>query len=457
MRSTSAFSAIPRCSRWRARGEGRRRVAAEPRRRRDPRAEEFAGAHRGRPAGQDHRRMARRVEPAARAARARTRGLARRFGQVRVPDADRCDQRARERLGRRRVVVGAVRQHARVAARCATGDDRAGADAGAELRRRERAGRLRQARRPISCGASSPRASGSTAIRASTRTWAKRAKLEPDVAYRWLNNAKQRVGPVDETAAKDAQNTADFLYKAGVIPAAYDTSKLLDRSYAGAFAAPAQKTAAAQRHPGHDFQSSTQGHPDMPVDIIGMITATPARRSTYRAARPSSRLRAPLRAGARGRRLRPDPGRPFQQRGGRLHRRVVRGCRDRTYPHPARAPAGRDRAVGRRAQIATLDVFSGGRLALNVVSGGDDADLQRDGDFVPHDARYRRTGEYLDVLKRIWQADAPVDHDGAFYRLRGASPLVKRAAAARADLFRRFVAGCAGGRGRTCRCLHDVG
>lgn len=76
--------------------------------------------------------------------------------------------------------------------------------------------------------------------------WAKRAKLEPDVAYRWLNNAKQRVGPVDETAAKDAQNTADFLHKAGVIPAAYDTSKLLDRSYAGAFAAPAQKTAAAQ-------------------------------------------------------------------------------------------------------------------------------------------------------------------------------------------------------------------
>ncbi|MGT0247957.1 LLM class flavin-dependent oxidoreductase [Burkholderia pyrrocinia] len=78
-------------------------------------------------------------------------------------------------------------------------------------------------------------------------------------------------------------------------------------------------------------------------------------------------------------------------------------------------------------QIATLDVFSGGRLALNVVSGGDDSDLQRDGDFVPHDARYRRTGEYLDVLKRIWLADAPVDHDGEFYRLRGASPLVKGA------------------------------
>lgn len=63
------------------------------------------------------------------------------------------------------------------------------------------------------------------------------AKLEPDVVYRWLDDAHQRVGPVDETAAKDAQNTADFLHKAGVIPAAYDASKLLDRSYAGAFAA----------------------------------------------------------------------------------------------------------------------------------------------------------------------------------------------------------------------------
>ncbi|MFP3711336.1 ABC transporter substrate-binding protein, partial [Paraburkholderia sp. SIMBA_009] len=76
--------------------------------------------------------------------------------------------------------------------------------------------------------------------------WAKRAQLEPDVAYRWLGNAHQRVGPVDDAAAKDAQNTADFLHKAGVIPVAYDTTKLLDRSYAGAFAAPAQQTAAAR-------------------------------------------------------------------------------------------------------------------------------------------------------------------------------------------------------------------
>jgi alkanesulfonate monooxygenase len=76
-------------------------------------------------------------------------------------------------------------------------------------------------------------------------------------------------------------------------------------------------------------------------------------------------------------------------------------------------------------QIATLDQFSGGRVAVNIVSGGEDADLQRDGDFLDHDGRYRRADEYLDVLKRIWSADAPVDFDGEFYRLRGASPAVR--------------------------------
>src|SRR5207247_116337 len=37
-----------------------------------------------------------------------------------------------------------------------------------------------------------------------------------------------------------------------------------------------------------------------------------------------------------------------------------------------------------------------------------------------HDGRYRRTDEYLDVLKRVWTADGPIDHEGEFYRLRGA-------------------------------------
>jgi alkanesulfonate monooxygenase len=71
-------------------------------------------------------------------------------------------------------------------------------------------------------------------------------------------------------------------------------------------------------------------------------------------------------------------------------------------------------------KIATLDQLSGGRLALHVISGGDDTDQRRDGDWVGHDDRYRRTDEYLDILRRIWTADGPIDHDGEFYRFRGA-------------------------------------
>lgn len=76
-------------------------------------------------------------------------------------------------------------------------------------------------------------------------------------------------------------------------------------------------------------------------------------------------------------------------------------------------------------QLATLDQFSNGRLALNVISGGSDTDQRRDGDYLDHDARYTRTDEYLQVLKAIWTAQAPVDHHGRFYRFDGALPNVR--------------------------------
>jgi alkanesulfonate monooxygenase len=49
---------------------------------------------------------------------------------------------------------------------------------------------------------------------------------------------------------------------------------------------------------------------------------------------------------------------------------------------------------------ATLDHLTGGRIALHIISGGNDAEQQRDGDWLDHDARYRRTDEYLDVVRR---------------------------------------------------------
>lgn len=66
---------------------------------------------------------------------------------------------------------------------------------------------------------------------------------------------------------------------------------------------------------------------------------------------------------------------------------------------------------------ATLDHLSGGgRIAIHVITGGDEADQRREGDFVRHDDRYRRSGELMGILRRLWSEPSPFDHSGEFYR-----------------------------------------
>src|ERR1700724_530478 len=48
-----------------------------------------------------------------------------------------------------------------------------------------------------------------------------------------------------------------------------------------------------------------------------------------------------------------------------------------------------------------------------------------DGDYLPHDERYARTDEYVDILKRVWTAERPVDYEGKYYRFKGAFPDIK--------------------------------
>jgi len=82
-------------------------------------------------------------------------------------------------------------------------------------------------------------------------------------------------------------------------------------------------------------------------------------------------------------------------------------------------------------KAATLDNLSGGgRVAIHFITGGDEADQRRDGDFLGHDDRYRRTAEYMGILRRVWKSDAPFDHDGEFYRFEGAFSSVKPVAGA---------------------------
>jgi alkanesulfonate monooxygenase len=75
--------------------------------------------------------------------------------------------------------------------------------------------------------------------------------------------------------------------------------------------------------------------------------------------------------------------------------------------------------------LATLDHLSDGRLAVHIISGGDDADQRRDGDYLGKDERYARTEEYVRILKEIWTASGPVSHAGTHYRFENASADVR--------------------------------
>ncbi|MFD3456348.1 LLM class flavin-dependent oxidoreductase [Streptomyces sp. NPDC058691] len=56
------------------------------------------------------------------------------------------------------------------------------------------------------------------------------------------------------------------------------------------------------------------------------------------------------------------------------------------------------------AQMAsTFQRQTGGRLLLNVVTGGESHEQRAYGDFLDKDARYRRTGEFLDIVRRLWE------------------------------------------------------
>lgn len=75
---------------------------------------------------------------------------------------------------------------------------------------------------------------------------------------------------------------------------------------------------------------------------------------------------------------------------------------------------------------ATLDHLSGGgRVAIHCITGGDEADQRREGDFVAHDDRYRRTSELMALTRRLWSENEPFDHAGEFYRCDGAFTSVK--------------------------------
>lgn len=72
---------------------------------------------------------------------------------------------------------------------------------------------------------------------------------------------------------------------------------------------------------------------------------------------------------------------------------------------------------------ATFDRISGGRLLVNLVTGGDVAELEGDGLFLDHAARYEASAEFI----RIWRDVLAASHDGGEISFEGKHLHVKGA------------------------------
>jgi alkanesulfonate monooxygenase len=76
-------------------------------------------------------------------------------------------------------------------------------------------------------------------------------------------------------------------------------------------------------------------------------------------------------------------------------------------------------------KMATFDCLTAGRLAVGIVTGPTNFEMQKDCDFLTKDDRYSRTAEYLEIVRRVWTSDTPFDHHGSYYRCQNAYSEVK--------------------------------
>lgn len=71
---------------------------------------------------------------------------------------------------------------------------------------------------------------------------------------------------------------------------------------------------------------------------------------------------------------------------------------------------------------ATFDRLSGGRLLVNLVTGGDPEELEGDGLWLSHQERYDASREFIDVWRRLLAGES-VDLEGQHVKVRGARAL----------------------------------
>jgi alkanesulfonate monooxygenase len=69
---------------------------------------------------------------------------------------------------------------------------------------------------------------------------------------------------------------------------------------------------------------------------------------------------------------------------------------------------------------STYQRQSGGRLLLNIVTGGESKEQRAYGDHLDKNARYARTDEFLHIVRELWTG-ATVDFEGEHLAVSGAS------------------------------------
>ncbi|HWH93764.1 MAG TPA: LLM class flavin-dependent oxidoreductase [Baekduia sp.] len=57
---------------------------------------------------------------------------------------------------------------------------------------------------------------------------------------------------------------------------------------------------------------------------------------------------------------------------------------------------------------AGLGRISDGRVMIHIISGGSDAEQRREGDSTNKEQRYRRSEEFVNVLRRVWNSFRPI-------------------------------------------------
>lgn len=106
---------------------------------------------------------------------------------------------------------------------------------------------------------------------------------------------------------------------------------------------------------------------------------------------------------------------------------------------------------------ATFDRLSGGRLLINVVTGGDPVELAGDGLHLSHDQRYELTDEFLTVWRAIVSGEQ-VNLQGDYLNIQdGIAAVSTRPEAISALVVWRFLCDRPKNRCQACRCLSNLG